>query len=171
MEALKLDFCRRWNVGYSGAWLLLVGILTVAGVGGVHWRLSGEADAVERKISKLRRTVGGQEGATARTILSAVEKQEMEEVARRLSLPSDKLFDAVEKVDGKDVALLSLQPEDKPARVRISGEARDAFAMLQYVDDLQKEGRFARVRLLDHEINERDAEKPVRFTLVAEWRK
>lgn len=149
--------------------MFAAGVLMAVGAALFHWQTALELDALDQKMSKVRRSAGWQAGAVKKAVLSGSEKQEMDEVVQKLSLPWDRFFEAIEKAANTDVVLLSLQPEVKRGQVRIGGEARDKYAMLQYVSDLQEGGYFSEVKLLEHEVNERDADKPVRFMVSARW--
>jgi hypothetical protein len=169
VEPLFLDFKRRWRLTRVGAGVLAAGALVAMAVGLFHWQTIAELDRWDWKMAKMRRATGGQAGIVRKVVLSESEREEMGEVMRKLSLPWDRLFDEIEKADSKDVVLLSLQPEVKRGLVKIGGEARDKFAMLLYVNSLQEGGYFSDVRLLEHEVNERDPDKPVRFSISAGW--
>ncbi len=55
---------------------------------------------------------------------------------RQLSLPWNALFKAVEASGGQSIALLSLEPDLQKGMVKISGEAKDLEALLNYVRQL-----------------------------------
>ena len=97
-------------------------------------------------------------------------EQEMKsanDVLRQLTLPWDQLFDSVEAVGGGDVALLAMEPDFAKRTVKISGEARNLVAMLNYVAQLEQQGTFGTVYLQSHQVQQSVPEKPVQFTAIA----
>ena len=91
-------------------------------------------------------------------------------IADRLNLPWSGLFDAIEQSAGAPVALLALQPDPQDETVRLSGEGRSLPAVLAYLDLLQQQPALAGVRLESHETMVQDAQRPVRFVAVTQWR-
>jgi Tfp pilus assembly protein PilN len=81
------------------------------------------------------------------------------------------LFDAVQLATPVDVALLSLEPDTDKNVVRITAEARDSDVMVAYIEQMQRQELFSSVFLVRHEINELDANHPIRFQLDAQWRR
>ena len=53
--------------------------------------------------------------------------------------------------------------------VRIGGEAKDFDALLAYITRLEQSKILNHVYLTSHEVRSQDAEKPVRFSLLANW--
>jgi Tfp pilus assembly protein PilN len=79
------------------------------------------------------------------------------------------LFKAVESSASDRVALLSIQPDEKRGTVSIGGEARNVEAMLDYVRRLQRSGTLSNIYLVNHQVEQRDPQTPVRFSVVATW--
>ncbi len=99
-----------------------------------------------------------------------IEVKEANQVVRQLNLPWNALFNAVEVSGGQSIALLSMEPDLQKGTVKISGEAKDLDALLNYVRQLSKHGVFGRVLLQSHHILQDVAEKPLRFSLLADWK-
>ena len=90
-------------------------------------------------------------------------------VVGHLAGPGDRLFVTLEAVDGPDVALLMLSPDTRKRTLRIQAEARDVDAMLAYLRVLEQSGAFTQVVLVEHEIQDSDPQRPLRFSLAAAW--
>lgn len=87
----------------------------------------------------------------------------------QLNLPWDELFSAVEASAGEHISLLALEPEAARRILKVSGEAKNADEMIDFVSRLGRVGFFAKANLLHHEINEGDRNRPFRFVVDAEW--
>jgi len=90
-------------------------------------------------------------------------------IVRLLSPPWEDVFVTVEALNGKDIAVLSLEPEPASAQVRIGAEARNTPAMFQYLERMRNSGRLTPVVLQSHQIMTEDPHKPVRFGFTASW--
>jgi hypothetical protein len=91
-------------------------------------------------------------------------------VLRRLSLPWDSLFLTMESAAGGEVALLALEPDAEKQVVKVSGEAKDFTALLNYVTRLEAQEAFGPVYLQSHQVQLQDPQRPVRFALHAVWK-
>lgn len=97
------------------------------------------------------------------------ELAQTEVVARRLSLPWDELFRAIESASAQRVALLSIDPDAQSGRLTITGEAVDHRAVLAYLSRLSRLPQLRQVHLLEHEVQD-EAPQSVRFVVAAHWR-
>jgi len=96
----------------------------------------------------------------------ALEIKHANEVLQQLTLPWGKLFQAMESSSGKQVALLAMEPDAEKQVVKISGEAKDIAAVLDYIRRLAAQQVFSSVYLQSHQIQQQDPEKPVRFVFA-----
>lgn len=94
---------------------------------------------------------------------------QMKSVSQQLQRPWQQLFSMLEAMPQDDVALLGLTPDARKGQVRISAEARNLEAMLQYHKRLEASEELSDVSLLNHEVLAAQPEHPVRFTLTATW--
>jgi hypothetical protein len=78
--------------------------------------------------------------------------------------------DAVQAATPATIALLALEPDARKSSVRITAEAKNSDDMIAYVEALQRVEWFTTVLLARHEINEQDANRPIRFQIDAQWR-
>ena len=97
------------------------------------------------------------------------ETKQLTEAVSMLTTPWNNLLVAIEQADMQDIALLSLEPNSKKQLVVLTGEAKNLSIVLQYIKQLQQTPMLAQVYLQKHSIDETDASKPVRFSLLAKW--
>ncbi|WP_271409304.1 pilus assembly protein [Pseudomonas sp. Q1-7] len=174
MRPIELDFQHSPLSSLPG-WLLLGGGMLMAGVMLLaHLDLAGESAArsaelqrVEQQLHKrgLRQAPlsAGEEKARAASLA------EMRRITAQMNLPWDGLFAMLEAQSRKDIALLSLAPDARKGQLRIAAEARDLPAMLAFHRELEESPALSDVSLLNHEIVTEQAERPIRFNLLATW--
>jgi DNA gyrase inhibitor GyrI len=90
-------------------------------------------------------------------------------VIRQLSPPWEDVFTTIESLNGKDIAVLSLEPEPVSAQVRVGAEARTTEAMLEYLERLRNSARLSPAVLQTHQVMTEDPHRPIRFTFTASW--
>ena len=164
-----LDYRRSKRFPVGGTVLLVLALAGLILLGGYYRGISLKAAGAQTHLEKIERPLQRrQAGATSGKELE-LEVRSANDVLRQLTLPWGKLFDAVEAAGGKDVALLALEPDLGKRTVKISGEARNLSAMLNYVTQLEAQGPFGTVYLQNHQVQRSDPEKPVQFTAIAAW--
>ena len=87
----------------------------------------------------------------------------------QLNLPWRALHDAIGAATPPAIAMLALEPDARKRSMRITAEAKTSDAMIDYVEELKRQELFADVVLTRHEINEQDANRPIRFQIEAQW--
>jgi hypothetical protein len=115
----------------------------------------------------------------SQTISPVAETRDAEQIVREtkqanaailaLSLPWKDLFEAFEATRTSEVAVLAIEPDAQKGIVHINAEAKKLESMLDYVSSLQKIIMFREVLILDHQIQDQDPQKPIRFDLQATW--
>ncbi len=90
-------------------------------------------------------------------------------VIRLLSPPWEDVFRTVEALNGKDIAVLSLEPDPSSAQVRVGAEARNTQAMIDYLERLRTSETLSPAILQSHQIMSEDPNKPIRFSFTASW--
>lgn len=90
-------------------------------------------------------------------------------VMQQLALPWDALFLNLELATEKDIALLAIEPDAKKMRITLIAEASSLQGMLNYVRRLQALALFSDVILQKHEVQLKDPDRPLRFTLTGHW--
>ena len=174
MSALHLDYQRNKAYPWSGVVLLVLALGALIVAGAYYRDLRSQAADWEAKAERLERSLGrqapeGRSGTRGAEEL-APEVKQVNNVLRQLTLPWEGLFQAVELSGSKEVALLALEPDLESRSVKISGEAKNIAAMLDYIRQLEQRDVFGTVYLQNHQVQQQDPDKPVRFALLAAWR-
>jgi hypothetical protein len=166
MRLIEIDFVRRrpvWMV-----WLILgIALLIAFDMGRSYFEAKRSLALGDRPPEVQPRAIPTEENVSAQT------QRELDQARRvlvELSLPWDALFRSVEAAAGKNVALLSIEPDVGRGQVRITGEARDYVSALNFLVRLEEGRTLERVHLLNHELREEDPQRPYRITLVGHWR-
>lgn len=172
MRALAIDYQRsaqpRWF-----SWLLLgIGVVVTAAAIFHYAALRRELTAWEAKAAETMQHA--QRGKSSRMEARSSEEAARElknanEVLQKLSVPWEALFTALEMTRGNKIALLAVEPDVRKAQVRIIAEAKAVKDMLDYLRRLGSEDAFSGVVLISHQIQQQDAEQPVRFSLAVNW--
>lgn len=175
MSKLHLDYQRSMKpLLCEGVLLLIVAMMVLVALGIYYRELTVQTDLWESRVSRIeqamQRLVPGERPADSGTLDTALEVKSANEVSRQLSVPWNSLFETVESVGSKDVTLLMMEPDTEKRLVKISGEAKDMAAMLDYIKQLENRDVFGTVFLQSHHVQLQDAQKPVRFVLLANWR-
>ncbi|WP_085689053.1 MULTISPECIES: PilN domain-containing protein [unclassified Pseudomonas] len=174
MRALNLDFQPRPRSGPLGWSLLGGGVLLALVCFGVQQHLGDQAEQQQGHLQHTQRQLTGD--SSTKTSLSPAETREqaqnlaeMRKVSQQLRRPWERLFAMLEAMPRDDIALLTLTPDARKGQVRISAEARDLQAMLDFHKRLEASDELSDVSLLSHEIVVKSPEQPVQFTLSATW--
>ncbi len=172
MNRLNLDYQRSARP-FPWAGLVILGV-ALALLGGAAFYYRGVNEQIgywETRAGQVLRARARQSLGSQREIRDAAQEiKRANEVLGQITLPWDKLFQAVEWSAGKDVALLSLEPDADRHEMKIGGEAKNIAAMLGYVGHLSEQRMFTSVYLLNHQVQEQSPDQPVRFALIASWR-
>lgn len=172
MATLWLDYQRDRPFRQAGPLLLALALGASVVTAAYYVELSDEATGWEDKLARIERDRGSRPavGAGIRDGVESPEVRRANEVLRQLSLPWELLFRTVESVAGDDVTLLALEPDMEKRMVKISGEAKDFPAMLNYITKLEAKEVFGPVYLQSHEVQQQDPNRPVRFALIVVWK-
>jgi hypothetical protein len=169
MKRLSLDFRRAPPASAAGYALLAAGLLAAGLSVAAHLELSREAASIEAEAERAALQSAPREPLP---IQGRSEKEALESarnVVEHLTVPWDRLFGAVEAIDEKQVALLSMTPNVQKRQIRIYAEAKTLADMLSYHKKLEASPAFSDVALTEHEVQIQDPEKPVRFNILATW--
>jgi Tfp pilus assembly protein PilN len=98
------------------------------------------------------------------------EAKSVNEVVRQLTLPWAKMLAAVERASSSEVVVLQLQPEAQQRLLRLTAEARNRKAMLDYVRRLEQDRALAEVHLIRHEVRLDHPARPIQFGVQATLR-
>ncbi len=171
MTRLDLDYqAAQKSFPWAGVVLLGLALLASALVALYYRGITEQIGYLESTVGEATRAAGRQMVGSEREMREmALEIKHANEVLGQLTLPWDKLFKAVEWSSGKDVALLTIEPDAEKHEVKITGEAKNIAALLNYIKQLAAQEPFNRVYLERHQVQEKAPLKPVRFSLVAVW--
>ncbi|MEK8031542.1 PilN domain-containing protein [Ideonella sp. DXS29W] len=128
---------------------------------------------VEQENAELRERVAHRQPATApaplppRQAWSANQLRAAADVIARLNTDWPQLLDELERLTPRDVAVLEIEPRPGQAALTLTIETRTAQDAWRYVDALNQSTYLHHVRALKHETNDRDPNRPVRFSLSA----
>ena len=170
MRALTLDFLRASHrTLWIGMLLLIVGALALGLVANHERSLAGQIELADARLENLTR---GSQTKPVQPADAEAQQQEIlnaNDILQQLALPWRELFNVVETSNEKEIALLSIQPDADKRGLRLAGEAKNFEALLAYIARLEQSPMLSQVYLTSHELRLQDAQKPVRFALVANW--
>ncbi len=173
MPALHLDYQQSKTFPWGGVAMLILALAMLAMTGAYYYELERRAADLEAQAWRLerasRQTAPDVRPGGRMTENMVLEVKHANEVLRQLNLPWEGLFQAVESSGGKDVALLALEPDTENRSVKISGEAKNMAALLDYIRQLEQREVFGTVYLQSHQVQQQDPDRPVRFALIAAW--
>jgi Tfp pilus assembly protein PilN len=175
MQLVHLDYEKKYRLLPAlGIFLLIVALGAGVQAARHYEYLSGILagwEALEARVERVARqhdvSLGDKNQNTeqrAREVVSA------NEVLRRITLPWDDLFGAVESAAPGEVALLAMEPDPEKQVLKISGEAKNVPAMLEYIRMLESRAMFRSVTLHNHQVQVQDPQRPLRFAVVVAWR-
>jgi hypothetical protein len=175
MVPLRLDYQRVIHpFPWAGEILFFLSLTLLTMTGVYYLELAGKVVLLETKTGSNKipghKNAGQQTAGKIRGNDTALEIKHANEILHQLTLPWGKLFQAIESSSSSKVALLAMEPEAESHVVKITGEAKDISAVLEYIKTVAQQEVFNSVYLQNHQIQERDPEKPVRFSLLASWK-
>lgn len=174
MRALTLDFQPHRRSGPLGWSLLAAGVVLTLACVVAQQHLDEQSSQQQGHLQHAQRELTGDSGTKvgltpAETREQAQNLAEMRKVSQQLRRPWERLFAMLEAMPRDDIALLTLTPDARKGQVRISAEARDLEAMLEFHQRLEASDELSDVSLLSHEIVANVPEHPVQFNLSATW--
>jgi hypothetical protein len=168
MRALSLNFERKVSGAKLGWGLLAIGLV-------VTTLVTGAQALIYQEIERLVDAAPAAEAKRDAWVLPRGVASEAEAMAGALTVvghlagPGERLFLTLEAIDAPDVALLALTPDTRSRTLRIEAEARGVDGMLSYLRVLEQSRAFTQVVLVEHEIQDNDPQRPLRFSLAAAW--
>ena len=125
--------------------------------------VNGQRFAVERKRAAL---LTKKQAAMPPPITDSQARAVNGAIAQ-LNLPWRDLFDALAATPRERIAILALEPNAARHVLKVLAEAKTGEDMVDFLRDLKRQTFFNDVNLVRHEVNEQDANKPVRFQFEA----
>jgi Tfp pilus assembly protein PilN len=171
---LRLEFAPNARRHPVAGWLLRAGAVAVLVAALVPFGFAvsarehalhalAELDARQSDEAKPRPSTAKPDPAYLARVKSA------QQVAKSLTAPWAGLLDAIESAPQQSVALLAVEPSSAKQSFRLTAEARDAKAMLAYLEALQSDRRLVNVALVSHQVQVQAPGRPIRFLLQAGW--
>ena len=172
MTALRLDYQHNPPFPWLGSALLGLALLILILTGTYYVHLGRNLATVEARVEHAGNR-GSQRASGASTDRNAAqltqEVNNANEVLRRLTVPWESLFQALESSGNQNITLLAIEPDIEKQQVKIKGEAKDFQSIVNYITHLQGQAVFGAVYLQNHDVQQQDPDKPVRFSLLAAW--
>lgn len=152
-------------------WLLLIVAMLLA-FDAVHYTQSLKREAaVFRNHLQGKAAASGSSRVDGKSTQAAdAEVTEAADVLRQLATPWHTLFRSLERAYVEEIALLAVQPDAQRRTVAIVGEAREYGDILAYLTRLRAEAPLADAYLVGNEVKESDPQRPLVFTIAAQWR-
>lgn len=173
MATLDFDFKpRSTRPGAWGVVLLLTGMIALA-VTLFYMRQTNEAhDARSREVAALELAQQKSTPVRARPSRTAAPR-DIAQLARarvrsNLDYSWQPAFAALGNTRSPKIALISLEASQTKKQVRLVAESRRLMDAVAFANQLDLQPGVARTALLQHEVQEKNAQRPVRFTLVME---
>jgi Tfp pilus assembly protein PilN len=175
MQELFLDYQTRLRQADRFDRALLTAALVVTTLLGIGYAiLSWQIETLDASKNEYQKQANPRSALTGR--LNALSSEQLRNeikqanaVLTQLALPWEALFHDLDSTQQDRVALLSIVPDPQQHTVKVSGEAKNFAALLDYVRLLQANHSLSGVYLQSHRIEEQMAEKPVHFSVVAGW--
>jgi hypothetical protein len=160
---LDLGFQPRPRLTRAALGMLLVGVVCASVIVGHYQVTLGRlARAQAESLASQRPSID------PRRMSEALQRANV--VAVELARPWDRTFAALEAADQPGVAVLAIDPDPRRDELRITAESKTLADMLGYLDQLRAQSAFGQVALQQHEVRMDDPGRPIRFTLLAQWR-
>jgi len=178
MKAVKIDFATgsvRRALFHTHPLVMLLagaGVLLCASVAYASWQLAQQQRHRAAELGQLRQRAAEQAQRpreVAQVAIAPVQAQFVNSAIGQLNLPWRDLQDAVLAATPRQIALLALEPEPRKQLLKLTAEAKSSDDMVAYVAQLKQQELFSSVTLIRHEINEQDANRPLRFQVEAIW--
>jgi hypothetical protein len=171
VPAMKLNFVaggRRRGLG--GRVVLAAGVLSVVATLLAYQQLRDRAEGLELRLEALTESARPFRGSgEANGPLFA----EAAAAVAELSTPWSRLLDELEAAardSSEAVALLAVEPDRGARKVKIMAEARDLPDAIAFAQRLQQSDVLLHPLLDNHEVQDQDRSRPVRFEITAAWR-
>lgn len=166
---LELDLLRPDRPAWPGYALALLALAFALDVGLSYRDQRLDVAALEARLARTAPARVAESAVGPRASFGPEDLTLARETLRRLSLPWEELFAALESARSDRVALLAIEPNAESGAVSISGEARDYLAALTYAERLAEAKGLRNVYLLRHEIRRDSPQRTVTFTVSANW--
>lgn len=173
MSTLDIDFGspRRSARHYAGWALLLLAAGLVGYEAWCYGRYTQTRHSLESERDRLQVLLTGavRPASSAASAPSKDGFRRAAQAADRINAPWDRLFESVEAAMDGQTALLGMEPDFDRREVTLRVEAKDMDGMLSYLKRIDAASGLSGAYLDTHQMQLRDPQRPVRFTVVARW--
>jgi hypothetical protein len=177
MNSLNLELVKPVrNAIFQLTWLGVLLLMLGCGVLGYTWLsyadLQSQQASINEQLSELKLIANKNEKSKTKEKPVETNTNQLEAIQvtiKELVTPWDELFNSLEAAMTDDVVLLGLRPDRKKNIAIITGEAKNYFSILNYIEQLATQPNFSEVYLQKHIVNESDQNKPVNFTISVRW--
>jgi hypothetical protein len=163
----ELDYVAAPRRARAAGYALLAFSIACAGVLLERYRTAKLESA---GIESARALLPGERRAAPSARGAGEDLRQAEAVVRQLALPWAAMIHAVEDAASAEVAVMQMEPDARERRLRLSAEAKDETAMLEYLRRLGRADALTDVQLASHQIVLEDARRPVQFSVLARLR-
>jgi hypothetical protein len=172
VKQLDLDFRKTRPASPWAGWVMLaIAVAFTADLGVSYYRVREASGWKEARLARLGpQASGANRAGTPSRNISAEEIAFARETIRRLSVPWDDLFGALESTVTDKIALLAIEPDPKSGTVVISGDGQDYVSALDYIAQLGRTEVLTHVHLVKHELRQDEPRQPVGFSVSASWK-
>lgn len=171
MKTVNLNFHKSGVIkSKSVGWIVLViGLLVAGWMVNIHNEITVAQESLQSELIRMRDANIRNNSSTDKDQNAKLEFQRAASVIEQLSFPWNKLFEAIEGSAGPDVALLTVLPDASTKTVELNGEAKNWGGLVGYIKRLEKEHFFLKVQLVNHQVQQTDPYRPIRFKLKCVW--
>jgi len=168
---LLLDFSApRMRVTLLGMVLLVFGLCAVT-LACLEYRVMTQRHAgLEMRLADLTRRAARNPAEVERNVRLS---EEATGITRELGTPWTGVLadlEAAAKSSEGQISLLALEPDHEKHRILIKAESKDLSLALDYLKRLQQAHSLRFPMLDSHEVVAEDKDRPVRFSMTADWR-
>jgi hypothetical protein len=166
---LDLDFSPARRTGPMGWAVLAVGAAAAVMAAVQFQSAQASLKALNGELNSATGRIASAEGGSrAGPPLDPRVSKAANQIARELQVPWAELLAALESVPTPDVAMLGVEPSATRRVVRITAEAKNPAAMLDYLEALHGH-QFSDVWLLSHQLQVQTPGTPTRFVVQLKW--
>lgn len=189
IEFVPDSIAQRARRASPAAWLGLAGSMVVLAVITTDLLdLGQQLLALQIQVSTLRNQTTARQSGPARAsagtptnandsggsggsggVLSAAALKKANQSIDQLNVPWHALFQAIESAAANKVAVLTFEPDPRKNILRLTVEGRTIGTVLAFADRLEEQPDVQNIRLLHHETNAQDKNRPVRLQLELQW--
>lgn len=173
-QILDIDFAASNPLSYqrltlTGLVLMVLALLLSAYVWVEYQKTEKILSEIEARLNTL---APAQKAVPVQSVVETASEAEIQyarAIVTQLSTPWNPLLNALERINMQNVALLSVEPNRKKQQLVITGQAKNMESTLSYIKRLEEIEGLSQVYLLKHQIDQSDPNKPVGFTILAQW--